>query len=58
MDKKKQQVLSEFILTSVGLAWHCQLFKVTDFIDPFELETNNSPKFLIAKMLNNSINIF
>ena len=28
------------------------------FIDPFDLETNDSPKLPIAQMLNNSRNVF
>ena len=50
--------LLEFILTSVGLAWHGWLFKDTYFMGIFKLETNNSPKLPIEQMLNNPINIF
>ena len=46
------------MLTSIGLGWHGRLFRDTHFRSPLELESNDSPKLLIAQTLNNSINIF
>ena len=51
--KRIKKVSSEFLLTSVGLAWYGWLFTYTDFIGPFKLWTNESWKSSIVLRLNN-----
>ena len=45
-------------MMSVALAQQYRLFRVKRFIDPQELESNDSSKLPILQELNNAINTF